>query len=484
MKMVSKPTSATVRDKDVTAPSGGFMMSDSLSLSSYKDYPVIHPFINTHTPRHTLPSKAFPESSSTAILSALRNLQEKIRTLEKERGRAVQSIYTPDRTATHKVTQPQRHKDTHSHRETSDKSACNQALLTQLAAAEARCSQLEKQLEHMRRMVRSAKSDRTTLLKQQVSMETSRSAYQSHDSCSGHAQLEKLERLEQEYLRLTGTQEHAERKIQELEMKLQEEQHQIKLVQDKANQIQTGLEANRILLQSVSPRPPRSRTKEKRPVSKTPVESPSHAQPHYRLSLGDVPFVTGTSPGCSHSVRANVQSVLSLLKQHQPQLCNARVLSHTPLDHSSALAANHRRPDSGSSSSSSGGEELADLLVALQEELRHMSLEQQDLMRQAEECVSERERRELHRDQEDLLKKMERKGEQISKLHKHQTQVKRLRREVRGQKRGGRGEVRVTTTVTTRGRSAGVVKVGPGNRSKNNLKLLRDMKALQSSLRT
>ena len=44
-------------------------------------------------------------------------------------------------------------------------------------------------------------------------------------------------------------------------------------------------------------------------------------------------------------------------------------------------------------------------------------------MRQAEECVSERERRELHRDQEDLLKKMERKGEQISKLHKHQTQV-------------------------------------------------------------
>ena len=47
------------------------MMSDSLSLSSYKDYPVIHPFINTHTPRHTLPSKAFPESSSTGKVTLI-----------------------------------------------------------------------------------------------------------------------------------------------------------------------------------------------------------------------------------------------------------------------------------------------------------------------------------------------------------------------------------------------------------------------------
>ena len=80
----------------------------------------------TLTPHHSIPQMHSLHSIERcnnitcvcvclAILSALRNLQEKIRTLEKERGRAVQSIYTPDRTATHKVTQPQRHKDTHSH---------------------------------------------------------------------------------------------------------------------------------------------------------------------------------------------------------------------------------------------------------------------------------------------------------------------------------------------------------------------------------
>ncbi|XP_019743192.1 centrosomal protein CEP57L1-like [Hippocampus comes] len=42
-------------------------------------------------------------------------------------------------------------------------------------------------------------------------------------------------------------------KIHELELKLQEEEHQRKLVQDKANQLQSGLEINRILLQSASP---------------------------------------------------------------------------------------------------------------------------------------------------------------------------------------------------------------------------------------
>lgn len=44
-------------------------------------------------------------------------------------------------------------------------------------------------------------------------------------------------------------------------------------------------------------------------------------------------------------------------------------------------------------------------------------------MRQVEASVSERERKGLQRDQERLLLRMERKGEQISKLYKHKTQV-------------------------------------------------------------
>lgn len=49
--------------------------------------------------------------------------------------------------------------------------------------------------------------------------------------------------------------------------------------------------------------------------------------------------------------------------------------------------------------------------------------EQDELMRQVEASFSEQERKELQREQERLLLKMERKGEQISKLYKHKTQV-------------------------------------------------------------
>lgn len=104
-------------------------------------------------------------------------------------------------------------------------------------------------------------------------------------------------------------------------------------------------------------------------------------------------------------------------------------------------------------------------------------------MRQVEASVSEQERKELQREQERLLLKMERKGEQISKLYKHKTQIKKLRKETNSRP-NSRNEVRINTTVSTRGRSAGAAKVRPGERSKRNLRLLRDMKALQTSLRT
>ncbi|XP_008285229.1 centrosomal protein of 57 kDa [Stegastes partitus] len=492
METLSKTAAvdATPEKEPCPPPKANGVVSESLSLASYKDYPAHRPFINTlvhHTPqtrthhscRPPSPSKAFPETSSAAILSALRNLQEKIRRLELEKGHAELGLRSVGKEASHsflqneKVTQRLINSPTDTEREMSSRSNCNQVLITHLAAAESRCVKLERQLDHMRRMLRNARTERSSLLKQQASVE--KSADPHADTVSEHAQLEKLERLEQEYLRLTRTQNSAEMKIHELEMKLQEEEHQRKLVQDKANQLQTGLEANRILLKSVSPCLSNRQSKEKKSSSKkSSPQPPSYTQPHYRLSLRDVPFVAGTSVGCSHSVRANVQSVLSLLKQHQPHLCNSRVLSHN---------TDSSQSDSSSSSSSTGGDELSELLQALQDELRLMSLEQDVLMRQLEDSVFEQERKELRREQERLLMKMERKGEQISKLYKHKSQIKKLRKDVNS-RQNSRNEVRVCTTVSTRGRSAGAVKVRPGERSKRNLRLLRDMKALQTSLRT
>ncbi|KAM9733761.1 centrosomal protein of 57 kDa [Menidia menidia] len=487
MEAVSKtPTAESTREKESRPPplSCG-VVSDSLSLPSYKDYPSHRPFINTlmhHTPqrrtqyscRPSSPIKAFPETSSAAILSALRNLQEKIRKLELEKGQAELSLRSIGKNASRTLVQRERdtqrtfNDQTDAERETSGQSNCNQVLITHLAAAESRCAKLERQLDHMRRMLRSASTERTSLLHQQASTES-----QQCETVSEHAQMEKLEKLEQEYLRLTHKQKNAETKIHELERKLQEEEHQRKLIQDKANQLQTGLEANRILLRSVSPHLTTKQSSEKKLGSKkSPQQQTSHAEPHYRLSLRDVPFVAGTSVGCSHSVRANVQAVLSLLKRHQPHLCNSRVVSR----HASHSETGTQRWASDSSSSSASEEELSELLHTLQEELQLMSIEHGELMRQVEDSVSEEERKELQREQERLLLKMERKGEQISKLYKHRSQIKKLRREASSRQNRGR--------VPTRGFSVRTVKAQPGERSKKNLRLLRDMKALQASLRT
>ncbi|XP_017284459.1 centrosomal protein of 57 kDa [Kryptolebias marmoratus] len=493
METRSKTSAAVSWEKELRPPlAPSRIVSDIMSLSSYKDYPAHHPFINTlghHMPqtrtqyRPASPSKAFPETSSAAILSALRNLQEKIRRLELEKEHTELSLHSSGKHTSRTLLQcdsdTQRHSNDQkaAERKTNDQSNCNQVLITHLAAAESRCEKLERQLDHMRRMLRSTRTEKPSLLNEQAFMERASAADKQPNAVSEHAQLEKLERLERDYLRMTRTQTTAEGKIRELERKLQEEEHQRKLIQDKASQLQTGLEANRILLRSVSPRLSIRQPKEKNADSKkSSPEQLSQTEPHYRLSLRDVPFVTGTSAGGSHSVRANVQAVLSLLKCHQPCLCNSRVLSRKT---SHPEKSGHGHSDSSSSSSSVNGEDLSELLQALQEELRLMSLEQDELMRQVENSVSSEERRDLQTEQERLLLKMERKGEQISKLHKHKSQLMKLRKEAKSrQSSGNKGR------VSTRGHSVRSLKVQPGERSKKNLRLLRDMKALQASLRT
>ncbi|XP_066555332.1 centrosomal protein of 57 kDa isoform X1 [Amia ocellicauda] len=475
------------------------VMSDTVSLPSYMDYPSERPFLNASLRRSpSRPVKAYPESSSTAILSALKNLQEKIRHLELERTQAEENLQRLSRETSRYKRVLEREKESNDESYT-QAARHNQELATQLVAAESRCNLLEKQLEYMRKMVRNAESERTAVLKQQVSLERERSA----DHLDVRAKFEKLDLLEQEYLKLTETQNLAENKIRELEIKLQEEEHQRKLVQDKAAQLQTGLEANRILLQSVSPLPhktTKTKKKKKQQAKKVPQQHHSHAEPHYRLSLGDVPFVAGKSTASSHSVRANVQHVLHLMKQHNRQLCNNRVLSETPLARKSSsvtVSANGKKPghssstSSASSCSSSCSEELAELLLALQDEFGHMSFEHQELVKQTQEARSDRLRHDLERELEGLVKRMESKGEQIAKVRRHQIQLEKLKKESRSRQRsagevrgrqGGRGEVKVTTTVTTRGPAARTVKVKPGEKSKDSLRLLRDMQSLQTSL--
>ncbi|NXH47524.1 CEP57 protein, partial [Dicaeum eximium] len=143
--------------------------------------------------------------------------------------------------------------------------------------------------------------------------------------------------------------------------------------------LQTGLETNRILIQAasplLSPKVRQPRKKAKQPEKKCCLDRHPTVHPHYRLCLGDVPFVAGKSTSPSHSVAANVQNVLHLMKHHTKALCNRRVVNDAPL----AKPASTGRPASKSTrpslpmDSSSSQEELSEVLLTLQDEFGQMS---------------------------------------------------------------------------------------------------------------
>ncbi|XP_010727417.1 centrosomal protein of 57 kDa isoform X1 [Meleagris gallopavo] len=466
--------------------------TDRLSAASYLDYPKHKPFINSDLLRSPQkPVVPYPESNSRAIFSALRNLQEKIRRLELERLQAEENVKHLSReTADYKkvLSEQMQHRE----RDRTEVSKKNQELASQLAAAESRYSLLEKQLDYMRKMIQHAEREKTQLLEKQDSLERER-LDQSHVQLK----LEKLDMLEKEYSRLTTMQSIAEKKMKELELKLQEEEHARKLVQEKAAELQTGLETNRLLIQAASPllspkaRKPRKKTKQ--PEKKCSLTSHLTTQPHYRLCLGDVPFVAGKSTSPSHSVGANVQHVLHLMKHHTKALCNSRVVNDTPLAKSISAgrpASRSRKPPLPKNYSSSQ-EELSEVLLTLQDEFGQMSFDHQQLSKLVQEAPTIAVREDLERELEALVGKMEAKADQISKVRRHWLQLERLKRECKSKKASAKhkkdskfpvSEVKVTTTVTTKGKDAGPIKVKPGEKSRKNLQLLRDMQTIQTSL--
>ncbi|XP_078077902.1 centrosomal protein of 57 kDa-like isoform X2 [Mustelus asterias] len=474
---------------------GGFQVlpiSDSLSVPSFTAYPTDKPFINADL--HRSPDKpvvAYPESNSRAVLSALRNLQEKIRRLELERAQAEENLKRISKDAAESKSILDKGQQRVGKAEIK-MAQHSQALATQLSAAESRCNILEKQLEYMRKMVHNAELGREMALQRQAPLEK-----KDLDQSDLQSKLEKLDLIEREYLRLTATQTTAEKKIYELEQKLREEEHQRKLVQDKAAQLQTGLERNRILLQAVSPPSPRMkrvRNKRKQPVKKT-CTNHLHAQPHYRFNLGDIPFVAGKSASPSHSVRANVQHVLHLLKQHNKILCNDRVVSDQPIvrKKTSRVCSIIPESSSGSTISSTSQEVLCELLLTLQDEFGQMSFEHQELVKQIHEANTNALREDLERELESLVKRMEAKGDQIAKVRKHQASLKKYQETMRRKHPVGGGTSQKKTlksaneeqerTATTRGKVISSAKERPGTNSKKNLVLLRDMQTLQTTLR-
>ncbi|XP_073673169.1 centrosomal protein CEP57L1 [Garra rufa] len=355
-----------------------------------------------------------PDAGSRAVISALKTLQEKMRRLELERVQAERNVQHVSQTVQHQKDFSAQRKPDHSTQE--NHSSQRKELVSKLHSAETRCSLLEKQLDYMRKMIECAERETTTQTDKQDSVYRE----STYTDPQMQAHLNKLERLEKEYLRLTSTQSVAERKIDLLEQKLLEEQHERKLVQEKAEELQRELENNLLSLSAVTQPKGKKKKKEKascKKPSSVKVDAPTTPK------AKRLPFVAGTSTSPSHSVNANVQSVLHLMKHRNPRLCER--VSALQKSVSENQRAQRRPPSSPSRASSSLGS-LSDLLLALQDELGQMSFEHQELVKQIDETSKQELRDDLERELDCLVKRMEEKAAQISKLRKHQQTVQKL----------------------------------------------------------
>uniref|UniRef100_A0A8C1T979 Centrosomal protein 57kDa-like protein 1 n=1 Tax=Cyprinus carpio TaxID=7962 RepID=A0A8C1T979_CYPCA len=402
-----------------------------------------------------------PDAGSRAVISALKTLQEKMRRLELERVQAERNVQDFSQTVRYQAGASAQREPDHGTQE--NRSAQRKAeLVSKLHSAETRYSLLEKQIDYMRKMVECAARERITHTDKQDSV----CRENTHTDPQMQTHLNKLERLEKEYLKLTSTQSIAERKIELLEQKLLEEQHERKLVQEKAEELQRELENNLISLSAVTQ--PKSKKKKKEKASckvkkkqcsavmfsehKVAVYLQNRILQMYSVlsSVNNVfffslilcqkpssvkvdapptpkakrlPFVAGTSTSPSHSVNANVQSVLHLMKHRNPRLCErVSALQKSGSENQRA----ERRPPSSPSRAASALGSLSDVLLALQDELGQMSFEHQELVKQIDETSKRELHDDLERELDCLVKRMEEKAAQISKLRKHQQTVQKL----------------------------------------------------------
>ncbi|XP_040832763.1 centrosomal protein of 57 kDa isoform X3 [Ochotona curzoniae] len=434
------------------------------SSSAYVVYPPDKPFLNSDLRRSpNKPTFAYPESNSRAIFSALKNLQDKIRRLELERIQAEESVKTLSKeTIEYKKVLDEQIQERENSK--NQESKHNQELTSQLLAAENKCNLLEKQLEYMRNMIKHAEMERTSVLEKQVSLERER----QHDQTHVQSQLEKLDLLEQEYNKLTTMQALAEKKMQELEAKLHEEEQERKRMQAKAAELQTGLETNRLILddKTTSYVPSGRRIKKKKP--KPPEKS--------------------TSP--SHAVVANVQHVLHLLKQHSKVLCNDRVVNNVPLVKQMSPRSS-RSKKSGTPPSCSIHEELSEVLQTLQDEFGQMSFDHQQLAKLIQESPTAQLKDNLECELEALVGRMEAKANQITKVRKYQAQLEKQktekqRKELRSTKKTLEedGSSSNRTGITGNTNKKDYTKLRPGEKSRKNLQLLKDMQTIQNSLQS
>ncbi|XP_036011355.1 centrosomal protein CEP57L1 isoform X5 [Mus musculus] len=329
------------------------------------------------------PPKMFNSPNNQALVSALKTLQEKIRRLELERTQAEDNLNLLSREAAQYKKALEE--------ETNERNLAHQELIKQkkdisiqLSSAQSRCILLEKQLEYTKRMVLNVEREKTMILEQQAQLQREK----EQDQMKLHAKLEKLHVLEKECLRLTATRQTAEDKIKCLEEKLKEEEHQRRLFQDRACELQTGFEISKILMSTVS-NSKHCKEKKKQPKKTNCLkrEPPQQRDHKFRTPTFErkKPFRT------TSQARANPQS-----SGEPVSICDS----------------------------------LSELLMTMEEELDQMNMEHRELLRQMMQPGNHSVSEDIEQELEQLAKKMESKGDQISKLKKHQDSVRKLQEKI------------------------------------------------------
>ncbi|XP_029801125.1 centrosomal protein CEP57L1 isoform X2 [Suricata suricatta] len=381
----------------------------------------------THRNLEVTSPKMLHSPNSQALILALKTLQEKIHRLELERTQAEDNLNILSREAAEYKKALEK--------ETNERDLAHQELIKQkkditiqLNSAQSRCTLLEKQLEYTKRMVLNVEREKNMILEQQAQLQREK----EQDHMKLQAKLEKLDVLEKECFKLTTTQKTAEDKIKHLEEKLKEEEHQRKLFQDKASELQTGLEISRILMSSVSNQ---KRSKEKKSSKKTKCLKRGPCQQIYSR-FESLPIMAEKSASAGRSVNRSTQSLLQMQQHYGPYILQkpTEVTKPSCLYKPSRTTAQCKAEPSDSKYSLSICDNLTELLMTMQDELDQMSVEHEELLNQMKETESHSVCEDIECELEHLVKKMEIKGEQISKLMKHQDNIRKLQQKVQNSK--------------------------------------------------
>ncbi|BFZ24696.1 hypothetical protein BsWGS_27735 [Bradybaena similaris] len=478
--------------------------------SRYFEYPGSKPFVNSEYTSGGRPVDAHPKSNRDAIITALRNLQDKIKDLEIERTTAEKNLQSlAQESEPHKKVlqdrRPAQSKRTQQDKQTEGHGDIfltqTRKLEGQLSSSERRCQGLEEQLGQMRKMVENSERNQRNLLEQVGKTRQEKDI----NGAEIKQHMDRLNELEKDQKRLTTTQTIAESKIRELEKNIKEENMHRRTLQEKTQQLELETHPKKISTSYQMPMMPSEKairaqttqviktkkpTKKKKKVVHTsgPAGGTCRGEPmrHYRLNLAEIPFVAGKSTAPSHALGANVQKVLAMMKRHNNALC-----SHMESDGDS------QRPDSasstGSSASSGVDHDLSDLMVQLQDEFGHLCSKHQELVNQLQATKDSGIQRILEEELDVLVQSMKIKSQQISRIRQHQKKVDEIKK-IRSQpvKRSEKSKRPQSAPVKniqhhtnrTKPKTHSCNKpIGHSALGKPALFMLRDMKKLQKTLR-